>query len=40
MRLKYATFENRVPTSICGSNKRKEVTRGWRNLHNEEIQNL
>jgi hypothetical protein len=32
-------FENRVLRRIFGP-KRDEVTRGWRNLHNEELHNL
>jgi hypothetical protein len=32
-------FENRVLRRIFGS-KRKELTRGWRTLHNEELRNL
>jgi hypothetical protein len=32
-------FENRVLRRIFGP-KRDEVTGGWRNLHNEELQNL
>jgi hypothetical protein len=32
-------FENRVLRRIFGS-KRDEVTGEWRNLHNEELQNL
>jgi hypothetical protein len=32
-------FENRVLRRIFGL-KRDEVTRGWRNLHNEELHNL
>jgi hypothetical protein len=32
-------FENRVLRRICGP-KREEVARGWRRLHNEELQNL
>jgi hypothetical protein len=31
--------ENRVSRRIFGP-KRDEVTRGWRNLHNEELHNL
>jgi hypothetical protein len=32
-------FENRVLRRIFGPN-RDVVTRGWRNLHNEELHNL
>jgi hypothetical protein len=32
-------FEDRVLRRIVGP-KRDEVTRGWRNLHNEELHNL
>jgi hypothetical protein len=32
-------FENRVLRRIFGS-KRKEVTGGWRSLHNEELHDL
>jgi hypothetical protein len=32
-------FENRVLRRISGP-KRDEMTGGWRNLHNEELQNL
>jgi hypothetical protein len=33
------TFENRVLRTICGP-KRDKVTREWRKLHNEELNNL
>jgi hypothetical protein len=32
-------FENRVLRRIFGP-KREEVTRGWRNLHNEKVHNM
>jgi hypothetical protein len=32
-------FENRVLRRIFGP-KKKEVVRGWRRLHNEELHNL
>ena len=32
-------FENRVLRRVCRS-KRDEVTRGWKKLHNEELNDL